>query len=212
MAWTEREKCPIDSTYRQWADSVFAIQYGILMRHIHAAIETNSVTHSWRSVFSLVAFLSKQRIFFLLIKKNFRRLINSYLSQFRWSRRMHWPIFVIDTVCIALAFVVFVDGGGHIYLSFSSYGARCYCCHTILSSACSQREPYYTLGRLSSELILLKSDSCSFRFVLLSSLLLFTFFRVEKNAFSADFFFFDFHFGCWPNRSFFLIPAFALLG
>lgn len=110
------------------------------------------------------SYVSEQRIFFLLIKKkkNFCRLINSYSSPFRWSRRMHWPIFVIDTVCIALAFVVYVDGGGHIYLSFSSYGARCYCCHTILRTACSQREPYYTSGRLSSELILLKSDSCSF--------------------------------------------------
>lgn len=84
---------------------------------------------------------------------------------FRWSSHSSLDALACfvhrHSLCIAMAFVVYVDGGGHIYLSFSTYGARCYCCCHTTAFACTQRM-YVHVGPTELELILLKSDSCSF--------------------------------------------------
>lgn len=123
----------------------------------HAAVETNSVTCSWRSVLLLRLFSRRfgtmktpffWHIEFCLPADKFAFEAISVVSALN---RMHWTVFVIEKVCIALAFVVYVDGGGHIYLSFSPYSARCCCyyCHTT-AFVCTQRM-YYKLGRLNSK-------------------------------------------------------------
>lgn len=103
--------------------------FGVLQCVTHAAIETSSVIHSWRSLLLLCFFF-----FFVSVwNENVdfftpQEILPADKFAFWWSfaySRTHWPVFVIDTVCTALAFVVYVDGGGHIYLSLSTH-----CCYT----------------------------------------------------------------------------------
>lgn len=147
QSWEKARSIPIST--REWA--VFCV-----MRHTRSGCETNSVTHSWRSVLLLrFSFLSqlcfgKMKTPIFLFVQTFCRLINSHFGGLRIHRWMHWPVSFIDTVSALLWLLLCMSTAAAIFTCrFQRTVLAATAAATLLRSH-AHKECTYTSGRRNS--------------------------------------------------------------